>query len=204
MKKKLIIVSVLVFSLVFGTVPVMADDTVTSSDFDDYAVEKYGESFLEEYSYSCFYDITDDDIYGAVKIYSKTPLYIGTRVDFGSSGSSCVISNYPYDSDNVRRVMYTTSGFSTDRSFAVFGTGATVDFIYSTIIESSHDIYFLDGSVFFQRTLFPIMAPIAGTVDLMEVMTELIGVVPLVVGLVVSCLGLRKGWSLLVRNLHRA
>lgn len=72
------------------------------------------------------------------------------------------------------------------------------------IIYSSHDIY-KDGALFFSaRKMKTKMAPIMANLNLNPVMKEVVSLIPIGAGLVVSFLALRKGLKLLLRMLRQA
>lgn len=104
---------------------------------------------------------------------------------------------YMYDQDGWR---YSSGVSESD--------GHIFSFDNSSIVYSSVDIYSdkEQSSIFFPRTPLPELnlQKVVEETDLTLTMAELIGVLPLVIGLVVSCLGLRKGWRVLAVALHRA
>lgn len=68
---------------------------------------------------------------------------------------------------------------------------------------SSFPIYYNDGSLFFPLTPLKRMAPIVAQVEMGEIMKEIIKILPLILVVVVSLVGLRKALKMLSTLLHR-
>lgn len=195
-KRKFVIVLTLALTMLLGSVPVLASDTSTCDEYfalcDDKAVEQWGESFLEDNPYHC-YLIIGSFYYG---VYSAEPCvisWVSNEVRFGTGYIVRYYNGNLYCSSDS----YIPITSSTDSS--------VVESCKDYFASSNYDVYYSnDNSLFFQLALSPTIAPIVGTVKTTEVMTELIGVVPLVVGLVVSYLGLRKGLRTLRSHLQKA
>lgn len=89
----------------------------------------------------------------------------------------------------------------------LYETTYNEDFLGRRIIYSSHDIYKPDGTLFFSaRKMITRMAPIMANLspELGKVMREVVSLIPIGAGLVVSFLGFRKGLRLLFRMLRQA
>mgnify|MGYP000129397795 CR=1 FL=1 len=81
------------------------------------------------------------------------------------------------------------------------------EFLGRRIIYSSHNIYNSDGTLFFSAVkMRTVMAPIMANLnpEMGKVMKEVVSLIPIGAGLVVSFLGFRKGLRLLSRMLRRA
>lgn len=74
----------------------------------------------------------------------------------------------------------------------------------SRIIYSSHDIYKPDGTLFFSARKMTRIARIVGNLQMGMVMKEVVSLIPIAVGFLVSFLGFRKALALLRRLLHQA
>lgn len=217
MKKKLIIVSCLVMCLVFGTVPVFAAEEPYTFDMwcadnelslDVSSNDTWGEDYAFSYDENCFYIARNSSIgFCVYKVTDVGQFFYrdGSKV-YAYSSVSCSLSYklYIYDSDGWR---YSSGG---NPSVSAGSSKEVVDFFSDEypIIYSNVDIYsdVNKTDVFFQRTPLPqiTLSEIVEEANPKIMMAELIGVLPLVIGLVVCCLGLRKGWNLLAAALHKA
>ena len=78
-------------------------------------------------------------------------------------------------------------------------TGGIVGFIYSNV-----DVFNTDGTVFFHTTPQGIVARQVEEVEMSQVQAEILGILPLILALVVSFLGLRKALKMLATFLRRS
>lgn len=76
----------------------------------------------------------------------------------------------------------------------------------NAILFSSIDIKNADGTIFFQKTPLGmgVLAPMVARMETSQVMKEIVGILPLIIVVVVSLVGLRKALKMLSRLLHKA
>lgn len=76
----------------------------------------------------------------------------------------------------------------------------------SYIVFSSDDVYTSDGKIFFQKPELEkmILAPVLEIVEMDKVLVQIIQILPMILVVVVSLVGLRKGWQVLSKLLHQA
>lgn len=72
-----------------------------------------------------------------------------------------------------------------------------------SVIYSTENIYY-NNEIFFQKAPQGVLTQIVEQVEMREVMTEIIKIIPLIIVVVVSFLGLRKALQILSMVLHRA
>ena len=74
------------------------------------------------------------------------------------------------------------------------------------IYYSNSDILNVDGTIFFHKpeTVRTVLAPVLGVVEMDKVLVQIIQILPMILVVVVSLVGLRKAWLLLSKILHQA
>lgn len=87
-----------------------------------------------------------------------------------------------------------------DDGYSYYYNGLYCNFVYST-----ENILNADGTIFFQKTLVPVLEQVM-VQEKVEKRTiqEILGVLPLIIAVVVSFLGLRKALRILVNSLRRS
>ena len=130
--------------------------------------------------------------------------YSGTDLDFYICGYNTDFSIYQYETLNKRTL---SSGRQTGQTNfgATFSEATEVD---NFLLDYTCDIYNTSGSeVVFQappQQVEGVLAPVVKKVELEEVTQEIIKIIPLIIAVVVSFLGLHKGLALLFRILHNS
>lgn len=128
--------------------------------------------------------------------YAKEPLYVKLQDNGTTSlGHEDALGFMTYCTSEPSEYSYT-------RGFCDFVEG-------DVIIESNHDIKYENGEDFFHKTPQPTkvettLQKMVGGIQMMEVMKEILGLIPLVIGLLVLAISLRKGFLALQILLHRA
>jgi len=77
------------------------------------------------------------------------------------------------------------------------------DVNYYTIIESSHNVCYNDGTVFFQPP-HPVLAPVAQEAGMEKVLEQILLILPIGLACLVGWIALRKALSHLQATLHQA
>lgn len=180
------IVFFFVFALLWHSVLPVSAKTVNS--IPSYSVDDYPyQLFLEDSS-------------GINKIY----IFSAYRPFVSKFGSSSVYS-LGYDVGDYWMYFSTNSGSSYSEYHTVVSDQnkaiANVSNQYS-IISSTSDIYYDNGSIFFQLPR-PLVAAVRGASP-EEALKEVILLIPLSILFLAGCLGLRKGLLFLLTLLHQA
>ena len=76
--------------------------------------------------------------------------------------------------------------------------------VVSSMVASSHDLYYEDGTLFFPKTLQPILAPVAEDAGMERVLEQLMTILPIGLVCLVGWIALRKALRILPQILHRA
>ena len=141
--------------------------------------------------------------------------YVGQKFYRYGSYEHVYFVNDTGEKVNYRKYVYDSSlnAWSCDKSGGHASNSATQTGIefwtgHNTVYCSTVDIYTSDdfSTIFFQKmpSLEPIVAEKVANLEMAVVMKTILGLIPLVIGLMVSWMAFRKGWRALVQLLHRA
>lgn len=170
----------------------------------------YLPSSMENFNDSNGYYIVFKDIEGNYFLVTTK-----TQLNYQDYGDYCVFWNaggsvniYEWQNDNW---IFRTGTSNTSVSYLVAQRNNSclrVDDYGSSIslVASSYDISFTQNlsNVFFQKTPLGIVARQVEKVQTSQVMKEIMGVLPLIIVVVVSLVGLRKALQMLSTLLHKA
>lgn len=176
------------FSPVKASAGELVGENLAGSQFDNYVVAKH-------------YD-------GSYFLYVNCDVYQNGNDDYGvwlyiTSSNRCYRKIFN-SIEEVENCLNTYSGNLDD--FEDFGSSGLSN---ATLIYSSYDVKYKDSdSVFFQRTPLETGHPTVGGLQAPEIATaltsQMVGLVPLVLGLLVLAIGLWKGLKYLRQTLSRA
>lgn len=113
-----------------------------------------------------------------------------------------VCTVYKYDGNDFIAIPEDEMSYWGSNSFFQFSyNGRNIEVAYSTL-----DILNEDGSVFFRQPEVEkmVLAPVLEVVEMDKVLIQIIQILPMILVVVVSLVGLRKGWQVLSKLLHRA
>ncbi|MGN1327824.1 MAG: hypothetical protein ACI4VQ_07110 [Clostridia bacterium] len=140
-------------------------------------------------------------------ITSDGYVYVATRENYS------MYVNHLWDGDFINCTGCTIFYFGTEDSFNV-AVSSTNGSNYTEVTESegkyitysSYDVLDSDGVLFFLQTplRMGVLAPIVEKVEMIPVMKEIVGVLPLIIVVVVSLVGLRKALRMLSTLLRKA
>lgn len=170
----------------------------------------YLPSSMENFNDSNGYYIVFKDIEGNYFLVTTK-----TQLNYQDYGDYCVFWNaggsvniYEWQNDNW---IFRTGTSNTSVSYLVAQRNNSclrVDDYGSSIslVASSYDISFTQNlsNVFFQKTPLGIVARQVEKVQTSQVMKEIVGLLPLVIGLLVSVIGLKKGLQILFQILRNS
>ena len=213
MCKKLILVLLLVAALLLQTVSVYAATSLSPSDylqtqgvdtteFDEflvsYSLENYNIVFMDRGTHFHVYVISS----GINMIWRERGTDNFDHVFFNGTDSSLKVRYYNLWLDGTFE-MVTSFDVSANSSKSRDSMGSGYLPVYATT-----DIY-TDTSCseifFYKAPTVSILLGVAEQVNMKELtMTEILGLVPLVIGLIIFCLGLRKAYRFLMSHLRQA
>lgn len=184
---------VLFVTFVFGCVEVVKADVLTE-EMPDFV------GYLEDNGYDC----------SNMKYYVVRSYDTSQRIDYicTESKPDFIYSN-GYESLYFANVFYWVMYYPATDTFELGSYNGRSNFTYEfttglKLLYSNYDVYSPDGSLFFLQTPCPTLTLVGG-LAVPEITTlamkELIGVIPLVLGLVVLATSLYKGLSSLWRLL---
>lgn len=225
--KKIVLLFTLVCTMLFSSVVALASDTTSESSENS----NFCEIIVGDYNNTDYYIIPDSSYLDLEHFKSKPSAYLENAYNYyimlhsvggGRSSFYVYTCDKPFslvsDNGKLRIVMpsdsnwnYYTRGSS---GFVKHSEGYNEDssIIYTDlksnrICSFNHDLY-LDGQVFFSLTpsvTIPIVTELKVTTEtLLPTTKEIISLLPLLIPLVVSFLGLRKGWKFLKTTLESA
>lgn len=198
-KYKLIILSLIILIIILLSSTIYASSNTisfTGPDGTDYI-----DIILPDVQYKYFIIDIDDGNYVDF-FYSNNPITItddGYIYSDGLKRKNCMLSKF---SNNSNTISWLNAVTNNNYSMCNFKGGPGQS---ATIICSNDNILNFDGTIFFRQTvLLTDLAKVTKLSNPQQVMKQIITIVPLILVVVVSLVGLRKAWRLLSRILHQA
>lgn len=200
----------LLFTILFdATVTVNAQTNAVSNDSIEAWVKTANKNHVllrdySQYNYVFLSRYSDDTVQ---VFYSGYPFEIYYNDSYQkyiltthASGIGSV-SQYYCDKYEANNTTYTYP----KQSVGYFDVNDNADDIKARIKYSNSDIVGLYGNgVFFYPPIQPILMPVTQKVEMDKTLTQVVGLIPLLILLVVGFLGLRKALRMLLAILHRA
>lgn len=189
-KPKILLLLVLIFSLVFGSVA-MASDTIDIMCDD------------ATYTMPAISDIVGDKEY---MIFTYTEVEGAYSLVVAENGAKFCVSEYDvvaYDVDNVRCSL-NTYRINKEGEWARW-SDVSIGITWDKVIYSTVDVYDADTDVvFFRAPKVGILSPVVRKITLTGALTQVVLLIPLVTLVIVSYLALRKALNFLLVRLRRS
>lgn len=180
--------------------------------YNMYNIPEEDRIYPDEYEYERLLIVSDTSEYRLVLIFYNIPLdlsklnIVGNKVYYPFEETVLCIE-YNYDKQRINYIEEYNQPNLWIGADPIYETTYNEDFLGRRIIYSSHDIYKPDSTIFFSAhkirtrmtTIMRELSPEMG-----KVMKEVVLLIPIGVGLVISFLGFRKAYQMLSRILRRS
>lgn len=197
-KISICLIFIIIFVFLLNSISFASNDYYTDKDRQDLFYMSLDYMNSNNYSYKEYVVFEGPNYISIIFLMPENDVaYINEWVD----GNEYFNTNYCYIFEFVN------GGGFTDTTEPSIKYNSTPRDTYkaNTIINSSFNICYNDGTLFFQLAPFPlgVLAPIVEKVETKATVTEMIQVIPLIIVVLVCLVGLRKGLKILSTVLYR-